>query len=227
MLDKNLRILSVWQRGFKPKSRSAAAAIEYGLLAGGIFLAIFVGVSATGTGLRNLFQDFAGSITQAQQTSPPNDCAADEASQAGIVYFTSGNGGAWSFPTYACGTGGIAGPVGPVQTVNAGGGDYSLVQVNSQGVQSYYAVLQGNRTQAAGGSTTLFSDGYATMSADAAYFGITYASFSQSCTAGYTSQPSGYGPSIVYNPSTPSEDSAGNFLCGGSSIKSGSLATYW
>ncbi len=54
------KLMTQWQA--LARDESGATAIEYGLLASLIALAITVGAGALGTGLNNLFNDIAGRL---------------------------------------------------------------------------------------------------------------------------------------------------------------------
>lgn len=136
----------------------------------------------------------------------------------------------WRFPLYACGTAGIAGPVGPLTTVQDTGGRMMLE--NGVGGPSIYAVMMSNTDISGNPAVTgaEFRDGYAFSPQFVAATGLPMAAFSRRCEAGFSPQPASmseptpYGAGQAsYAPGTPSMTPEGGMVCGDTRIVSGDL----
>lgn len=136
----------------------------------------------------------------------------------------------WKFPLYACATGGIAGPAGPVTAASATDGRMLLETVGNHG--AIYAVMMKN-TASRGmpdASGAEFRDGYAFSPAFVAQSGLSITALSRRCEAGFApaprslEDPAPYGAGQAsYAPGTPSVTPKGGFVCGGTRIVDGDL----
>ncbi len=206
--------------------RRAATAVEYGLIAGGILLAIILGVTHAGISLANLFGGMSNSAVTASTQMPPvlfaQNCG-PAAAQTNVVY-----GYGWSFPSYACGVDGINGPSGPVKDMYTTGGSdwYQIGTLNSQGsLVPYDLKMSGTNGPALG---DMFLDGYSFSAALVQQTGISFSQWSAKCSAGGVPvenlfpYPVATGNNTVYARGTPYKTAGGDFICGNTSIVSGS-----
>ncbi|MGA7966753.1 MAG: hypothetical protein WCB49_12880, partial [Gammaproteobacteria bacterium] len=139
-------------------------------------------------------------------------------------------GTAWKFPLYACATGGIAGPAGPL--VTAPGTDGRMILETVKGVRSIYAVMMTNTGSRAApeASGAEFRNGYAFSSAFVTNSGESLTDLSHQCEAGFTPAPMSITDPVPYGagqasyaPGTPSITPNGGFICGSTHIVSGDL----
>ncbi len=215
---------------FRARARAAASALEYGVIAALILLVILGAVTHLGVNLKTLFGTESTSISSASAqiggASSPY-CSAQNLAAPSLY---SAVGQPWVYPSAACGSNGITAPGGTLSCGFAYPGGCVFTQYkNSSGVEvSYSELVNFSNTVNSPSSETMFHDGYVMSVSYRAYIGLSYSQLAEQCSAGgYTVSNSYLGDTIVYNAGTPSVDSAGDFVCGGTSIRSGSLTNYW
>ena len=138
--------------------------------------------------------------------------------------------GQWTTPLYACGTGGITGPTGPLSV--APDTDGRMILETTMGITSIYAVMMANTDSSGviGASGAEFRDGYAFSPAFVTASGLSITALSRQCETGFAPAPptianrTPYGAGQAsYAPGTPSVTASGGFVCGGTRIVEGDL----
>lgn len=202
------------QLRYRRAHNSAVTALEYAFLAALVAGVIVVSLKATGVSISGLFS--SSSLQVANSMRMPGYANCDSPVESSF------------FGSYACGYSGINGPPAPINPlVSARYDDYT----NSAGQTVVYStLLQGSLTVGTGSQGAAFTDGYTLNAADVSEAGITFATFSNSCSTGAPLDiGNGFGLAneagapLTYAPGVPTKDASGNFICGYSSITSGSL----
>lgn len=128
----------------KLRRRRGATAIEYGILAALIIMAILAFLTLTGVNLNNIFTGLGSSLNLSSTPAVQYASNCSPAAAENIPYYYDQDTGTQvTFPSYSCGSDGINGP--PTSSVYTTFGDSwgptVIAYQNSSGSQSIYAEL--------------------------------------------------------------------------------------